>query len=317
MKLIIQIPCYNEEAILPQTLQDLPKSIAGIDSIEVLVINDGSSDQTKAVAYAHGAHYVVDHTANRGLAAAFKTGIEACLLQQADIIVNTDADNQYPGAAIPALIAPILNREADIAIGDRQTHLIPHFSATKKVLQKLGSFVVRWASGTDIPDAPSGFRAISRDAALRLNIVTEYSYTLEMIIQAGKKGLTVVSVPITTNEEMRPSRLVKSNFHYIRRSAGTILRLFLLFEPLKSFFYLALPFLAVGLITWLRYGLLILQGADARGANVQSIQVGSVLLITSFLMMMLGLIGEMLAINRRLHEDTLYYLKKMRFGDDQ
>jgi glycosyltransferase involved in cell wall biosynthesis len=313
VKLIIQIPCLNEEITLPQTLADLPRQIEGIAEIEFLVIDDGSTDTTVQVARANGVHHIVSHPQNRGLAAAFKTGLEACLLHGADIIVNTDADNQYPGAAIPALVAPILRGEADMVIGDRRTQQIAHFSRSKKLLQWLGSAVVRWVSGTDIPDAPSGFRAFSRDAAMRLNVVTNYSYTLESIIQAGKKNMAIASVPVTTNPETRPSRLFKSNLSYIRYSAGTILRLFLLFDPFRSFLYLSLPFFFVGMATWVRYLVLILQGSDARGANIQSIQFGSVLIITSILMVMFGLIGEILAVNRRIQEDSLYYIKQLRF----
>lgn len=316
MKLIIQIPCLNEEATLPNTLADLPRQIEGIDIIEILVINDGSTDNTVQVARENGVQHVVSHPRNRGLAAAFKTGIEDCLMHGADIIVNTDADNQYPGAEIPALVAPILRGEADMAIGNRQPHLIAHFSRSKKLLQWMGSAVVRWVSGTDVPDAPSGFRAFSREAAMRINIVTAYSYTLETIIQAGKKNLTIANIPISTNPETRPSRLFKSNFSYVRNSIGTILRLFLLYEPFKSFLYLALPFFLTGAVPWVRYLILILENADARGANIQSIQVGSVLIITSILMIMFGLTGEILAINRRVYEDSLYYQKQLYFKND-
>jgi glycosyltransferase involved in cell wall biosynthesis len=303
----------NEEITLPQTLADLPRQIEGIETIEVLVIDDGSTDNTNQVARAKGVQHIVRHPQNRGLAAAFKTGLEACLMHGADIIVNTDADNQYPGAAVVDLVAPILRGEADMVIGNRQTHQIAHFSRSKKLLQNMGSAVVRMVSGTDIPDAPSGFRAFSRDAAMRLNVLTAYSYTLDTIIQAGKNNLAIASVPITTNPETRPSRLFKSNLDYIRHSIGTILRLFLLFEPLRSFLYLAAPFFVIGLSTWVRYLVLILQRADARGANIQSIQVGSVLIITSVLMVMFGLLGEILAINRRIHEDNLYYTKQLYF----
>lgn len=316
MKLMIQIPCLNEAETLPQTLAELPRQIDGVDTIEILIIDDGSTDNTGAVAKAHGATHVVRHPQNRGLAAAFKTGLEACLLRDADIIVNTDADNQYPGAAIPALIAPILAGEADFVIGDRQVAQIEHFSRNKKVLQWLGSAVVRWVSGTDVPDAPSGFRALTRDAAMRINIVTHFSYTLETIIQAGKNNLSIASVPVTTNPETRPSRLFRSKFGYIRRSATTILRLFLLYEPFRSFLYLSAPFFFIGGLTWLRYFLIVVAGDDARGANIQSIQLGSVLIITAVLMVMFGLIGEILAIQRRIHEDGLYYLKQLRFKKD-
>jgi glycosyltransferase involved in cell wall biosynthesis len=313
MKLIIQIPCYNEEKTLPETLAELPQHIDGIDEIEILIINDGSADRTSDVARELGVHHIAEHHVNRGLATAFKTGLDACLQQGADIIVNTDADNQYPGRYIADLVRPILDHKADMVIGDRQTSEIAHFSPSKKLLQHVGSGVVRFASGTSIPDAPSGFRAMSREAALRINILTGYSYTLETIIQAGKKGLVVSHIPITTNPQTRKSRLVKNNLDYVKRSASTILRLFLLYEPLRSFVYLSLPLLLVGLVLWGRFLVLMLLGESARGSNVQSILVGSVMIIISGLVFTIGLLGEMLAINRHLQEETLYYLKRNQF----
>jgi glycosyltransferase involved in cell wall biosynthesis len=311
LKLIIQIPCLNEALTLPQTLHDLPTAIDGVDEIAILVIDDGSTDRTVDVARELGVTHIVSHNTNKGLATAFKTGLETCLRLGADIIVNTDADNQYPGASIPELIRPILSQQADIVIGDRQIHQIPHFSPTKKVLQKVGSMVVRYVSGTEIPDAPSGFRALSREAALRLNLVTQYTYTLEMLIQAGKKNLEIIWIPITTNHFTRKSRLVKSSANYVMRSAGTILRLFLLYEPLRTFVYIGTPFLGTGVLLWLRFLILMLMGETARGSNVQSIIVGAVLIIISILIFIIGLIGEILAINRLLQEETLYYLKRL------
>jgi len=311
MKLIIQIPCFNEEAALPQTLADLPRQLDGVDEIAVLIIDDGSQDRTVEVARAAGVQHVVRHVANLGLAAAFKNGLDAALQLGADIIVNTDADNQYAGASIAALIQPILNQQADMVIGDRQTASIPHFSPTKKALQWLGSAVVRYATATQVPDAPSGFRAMTREAALRLNILTGYTYTLETIIQAGKKNITLAFVPIQTNPQTRQSRLVKSNFDYVRRSAATILRLFLLYEPLRTFSYASVPLFLLGGGLWLRFLVLLLLGESARGSNIQSIVVGSVAIIVGVLIFMMGLIGELLAMNRRLNEETLYHLKKM------
>ena len=317
MKLVIQIPCLNEENTLPTTLSELPKHIDGIDEIEVLIIDDGSTDSTVNVAKVHGVDHIVRHPVNKGLATAFKTGLTESLRAQADIIVNTDADNQYPGRYIADLIKPILESGADIVVGDRQVQTIEHFSKNKKRLQKLGSAVVRLVSGTTVPDAPSGFRAYSREAALRLNIFTTYSYTLETIIQAGKKNLNVASVPITTNPKTRESRLMSSNIDYVRRSAATILRLFVLYEPLKTFAYVSIPFFIGGGILWLRFLLLMVMGEAARGSNVQSIIVGSVALITAVVIFMIGVVGEIVAINRQLHEETLYYQKKAAFGERQ
>lgn len=317
MKLIIQIPCFNEEATLPVTLAELPRQIDGVDQIEVLVIDDGSTDRTVEVARSLGVAHIVHHHTNQGLAAAFKNGLEACLQLGADIIVNTDADNQYPGQYIPHLIQPILEGRADMVIGDRRPDQIEHFSPTKKVLQRLGSAVVRYASGTSVPDAPSGFRAISRHAAMRLNILTSFSYTLETIIQAGKKNLTVVHIPVKVNQETRKSRLVKNNFNYVMRSAGTILRLFLLYEPLRTFTYFSIPFLLVGVVLWGRFLVLMLIGESARGSNIQSVVVGSVAIIVSGLVFMIGLLGEILAINRHLNEETMYHLKRVQFDKDR
>jgi glycosyltransferase involved in cell wall biosynthesis len=309
MKLIIQIPCYNEAETLPVTLAELPREIAGIDQIEILIIDDGSHDRTSEVARQHGVHHIVRHTRNRGLAAAFQSGITACLQLGADIIVNTDADNQYPGGFIPALVQPIVSGQADLVIGDRQTHTIQHFSPLKRLLQHWGSAVVRWVSQSDVPDAPSGFRAMSRHAALQLNVFTRYTYTLETIIQASKRNLVITHVPVRTNEKLRDSRLIKSTRSYVWRSARTILYLFLLYQPLRSFSLLALPFFTIGLITWLRYGVILLQGEAERGSNVQSVIVGGVFILIAFLLVVLGALGEVIALNRRLQEDILFYLK--------
>lgn len=311
MKLIIQIPCLNEAQTLPQTLADLPKHIEGIDVIEWLIIDDGSTDDTVRVAREHGVHHIVQHTSNKGLAQAFQSGIDACLLYGADIIVNTDGDNQYPGRYISDLVQPILNQAADMVIGARPIDDIAHFSRMKKFLQRLGSRVVRYVSDTDVPDAPSGFRAMSREAALRLTVLTGYTYTLETIIQAGQKNLTITSVPIQTNPKTRESRLIKSMSRYVLRSGATIIWLFLLYRPLRTFSYLALPFVLMGLALWGRYGVLLVMGEGGRGANVQSITVGAALLIIGFMIFLIGLLGNLIAINRRLHEETLYHLKKL------
>jgi glycosyltransferase involved in cell wall biosynthesis len=311
VKLVIQIPCLNEQDSLPVTLAELPRQIAGVDVIEWLIIDDGSTDRTVEVARALGVDYVVRHPVNKGLAAAFRSGLDASLQLGADIIVNTDADNQYPARYIPDLIGPILRHEADIVIGDRQTGKIEHFSPTKRRLQSFGSAVVRWVSGTTVPDAPSGFRAISRNAALQLNILTRYTYTLETIIQAGSKNLVVTHVPIETNNKLRESRLIKSMGRYVLRSATTILWLFVLYRPLRSFSLLATPFVLSGGVLWLRFAVLSLLGEAGRGTNIQSVIVGSALLIIGFMVFLIGLIGELVAMNRRLQEETLFYVKRL------
>jgi glycosyltransferase involved in cell wall biosynthesis len=311
VKLIIQIPCFNEESDLPGTLAHLPRDIPGVDRVEWLIIDDGSTDATVEVARAHGVDHVVRHTTNKGLAAAFQTGLNACLQLGADIIVNTDADNQYPGTFIPELIAPILAHKADMVIADRQVHLIPHFSRVKIALQRLGSRVVRYVSGTGVPDAPSGFRALSRETALRINVMTGYTYTLETIIQAGKRNLTVTHIPIHVNPKTRDSRLIRSLPDYVARSMITIFKLLVMYEPLRTFTWVSLPFLIAGVGLWLRYAVIWLQGEAERGSHVQSILVGSVALLVALFIFMMGLIGELIAINRRLHEETLYYVKRL------
>jgi glycosyltransferase involved in cell wall biosynthesis len=311
MKLIIQIPCYNEEHDLPKTLAHLPRTIDGIDEVEWLIIDDGSSDRTVEVARGHGVDHVVRHTANKGLAVTFQTGLNACLSRGADIIVNTDADNQYPGEYIPALIRPILEHRADMVVADRQVHTIPHFSPVKKQLQKLGSWVIRVVSGTTVPDAPSGFRALSRETALRINVVTAYTYTLDTIIQVGKRNLTVTSIPIEVNDKTRESRLIRSIPDYVRRSIFTILKLFILYEPLRFFMWLSLPFFLVGGGLWFRYFVIWLQGESERSSHVQSLIVGSGALMMAVLLFVLGIIGDLIAINRRLHEETLYHVKRL------
>ncbi len=316
VRLVIQIPCYNEEETLPATLEELPKHIEGIDEILVIIINDGSADRTAEVAKACGVDHVVQHPHNRGLAAAFRSGLEVALQLEADIIVNTDADNQYPGEYIPALVAPILNGEADIVIGDRQTDRIAHFSPIKRLLQRIGSAVVRYVSGTKVPDAPSGFRALTREAAMRLNLITNYTYTLEMIIQAGKKNMMIRHIPIKVNPQTRPSRLVRSNAGYVFQSMAAILNLFLLYEPIRSFLYISLPFWLIGIGLWLRYFVLYISGQVSRGSNVQSVVVGSVALIIAVFIDLIGLLGNILAVNRYLNEQILFYLKRLQFDAD-
>jgi glycosyltransferase involved in cell wall biosynthesis len=318
MKLIIQIPCLNEEHTLPQTLAQLPRSLPGIDIIEWLIIDDGSTDRTVQVAREQGVQHIVHHPVNKGLAVAFQSGLNAGLQLGADIIVNTDADNQYPGRYIADLVKPILAGQADIVIADRQTDTIQHFSPVKKRLQKFGSAVVRSVSQTDVPDAPSGFRAWSREAALRINVITGYTYTLETIIQAGHKNLTIVNVPVQTNAKTRESRLISSIPQYVMRSATTILRLYMLYRPLRTFTLLSLPFLFTGIGLWLRFLFLLIIDEAGRGTNVQSVIVGAAALIIGFIIFLIGLIGDLIAINRRLQEETLYYVKRsVLLADDK
>jgi glycosyltransferase involved in cell wall biosynthesis len=310
MKLIVQIPCYNEEENLPEVLREIPTSIEGIDTIEVLIVNDGSDDNTSQVARENGVHHIIEHKRNLGLAAAFRTGLGASLERGADIIINTDADNQYPSRYIEDLVRPILRGEAEIVIGDRQVNTIPHFSPTKKFFQRLGSRVVRYVSNTHVPDAPSGFRAITSDAALRINIFTNYTYTLEMIIQAGLQNMTIKSVPITTNPKTRESRLIRSIPSYILRSAMTILYLFVLYKAFRFFMYLSLPFWMVGGGLWLRFFLLLALDETSRGSNVQSILLGSVLVLLGFMTILFGFIAELVGINRKIQETSLYYIRR-------
>lgn len=309
-KLIIQIPCWNEAKTLPDVVADLPTAIPGIDCIETVVIDDGSTDGTAALARDLGVTYVIRHHGHKGLARAFQTGLDTCLLSGADIIVNTDGDNQYPGRYIPSLVEPVLRREADVVIGDRQIGTIQHFSPIKKLLQSAGSRVVRAASGTTVPDAPSGFRAYSREAALRLNVLTNYTYTLESIIQAGKKGLAVSSVPITINPVNRDSRLIHSNWNYVKRQAATILRLYAFYEPLRTFLYLSSPFFAVGLFLLGRFAYFYLVGQRGVGRYIQSLFIGGTAMVIGVLIVILGVLADLSAANRRLIEETSYQLKR-------
>lgn len=310
MHLIIQIPCYNEAETLPNTLAHLPKEIPGISLLEILIIDDGSTDKTATVAQELGVDHIVRHPHNRGLAAVFQTGLNTCLRLGADIIVNTDADNQYPGEEIPNLVAPIVQKQADMVIGDRQTHTIEHFSPLKRLLQKLGSWVVRVASDTNVPDATSGFRAFSREAALRLTIFTKYTYTLETIIQGGKKGLIITSIPLQVNKPTRESRLIKSTWSYIKRNTSTILRIYTFYEPLKTFFYLSLPFFISGSLLLGRFLYFYLLGyINTLGRYVQSVAIGGTLITLGLLIFVLGVVADLIAANRLLSEETLYYLK--------
>ncbi len=304
MKLIIQIPCFNEAATLPATLADLPRIVPGFDEVEWLVIDDGSADETRRIARDHGVDHVVGHTSNQGLARAFMTGLDACLQRGADVIVNTDADNQYKAAGIPALVAPVLDGTADIVVGERPIRIIRHFSPVKKALQKLGSWAVRMASKTAIPDAPSGFRAISRAAAQRLVVFSDYTYTLETIIQAGHKNIAITSVPVEVNEELRPSRLVTSVRSYVTRSIVTIVRVFIIYRPFRFFGTLAAVCFLAGFAIGVRFMVFYLSG-DGSG-HVQSLLLATLLMGAGFQLFVVAFVADLLAANRKLLEELLY-----------
>ena len=308
-KLIIQIPCLNEAQTLPATLADLPRSIPGVDAIEILIIDDGSRDGTSEVARACGADHIVRLRRNKGLAAAFGAGIDACLKAGADFIVNTDADNQYAGHEIPRLLAPLLRGEADICIGDRNIQGLSHMSWRKRQLQRLGSWVVRQVSNTTVPDTTSGFRAYTRDAALRMTIVSEFSYTLESIIQAGKKRMAIAHVPIAVNPRTRESRLFGSLFSYIKRSGATIARIYVMYEPLKVFTYLGLSIAGAGFLVSLRFGYYLLHYEGFRHPG--TLITAAVLVILGFMVLLMGLIADVNAANRKLLEDLLYRVRSL------
>ncbi|MBK5256912.1 MAG: glycosyltransferase family 2 protein [Vicinamibacteria bacterium] len=314
MKLVVQIPCLNEEESLPAALRAIPRTIEGIDEVIVLVIDDGSKDRTREVALAHGADHVLRFTRHKGLASGFMAGLDASLKLGADIIVNTDADNQYPAEDIPRLIGPILRGEADMTIGDRQVSEVAHFSWMKQRLQMLGSWVVRKVSGTDVPDTTSGFRALSREAALRINIVSEFTYTLESIIQAGKKRLAIAHLPIEARHT-RPSRLFGSTFEYVKRSVATILRIYAMYEPFKVFMILGGVLFSAGAALGLRYAYFWWQG-DIRG-HVQSAILSVLLLILGFQTLQWGLMADLIASNRKLIEDVLYRVRKAEISSEE
>jgi glycosyltransferase involved in cell wall biosynthesis len=304
VKLIIQIPCYNEEKTLPIALAALPRKVEGFDLVEWLIIDDGSSDRTAEIAAAHEVDHVIRHPNNRGLAVGFITGLDACVERGADVIVNTDADNQYDAGDIPLLVEPILEGRADMVVGARPISEIAHFSPIKKILQKLGSWVVRWVSNTDIPDAPSGFRALSREAARKLSVFDGYTYTLETIIQAGLKNMAVTSVPIRVNEDLRPSKIVKSIPSYLRRSIGTIIRIFVVYRPVRFFGVIALTLFGVGFAIGIRFLYFLAQG-DGSG-HIQSLILSGALLVMGFQAALAAFLAELLAANRKLLEDVRY-----------
>ncbi len=312
MKLIIQIPCYNEAGTLEVTLRDLPRTVPGFGAVEWLVIDDGSTDRTAQVAEENGVDYVVRHTRNQGLARAFMTGLEACLELGADVIVNTDADNQYFAGDIPALTSPILEGSADIVVGARPIGTISHFSPGKKLLQKLGSWVVRVISRTTIPDAPSGFRAISSEAAKRLVVFSDYTYTLETIIQAGQKNMAIVAVPVRVNEDLRPSRLLKSIPSYIKRSIATMVRIFVIYRPFRFFATISALMLAGGMALGVRFLYFYLTG-DGEG-HIQSVILAAALLGMGFQTLLVAFLADLLAANRKLLEEVRYMVKRSAYG---
>jgi len=307
MKLIIQIPCLNEEHTLPKTLADLPKKIEGIDSIEILVIDDGSTDKTFEVAKRLGVHHILQFTNNKGLAKAFISGINESLKLNADIIVNTDADNQYFGGDISKLIQPILKKEADIVVGDRQVETIRHFSPIKIFLQKFGSWVVRQLSGTLIPDATSGFRAYSRDAALQLNVVSDFTYTIETIISAGKKNLAITHIPVKTNKKLRESRLFPSIKVYLQRSFITMLKVYSMYRPLRLFTIAGGATFILGFAIGCRYLFFFFIGQTE--GHIQSLILSAILLIVGFQIIMMGIAAELISVNRQLLEDIQLRIK--------
>lgn len=312
MKLAIQIPCLNEEQTLPLVLNGIPKHIPGIDEIFIIIVDDGSTDRTVEIAKAHGVKHFVRHARNRGLGRSFHDGVEKALELGADIIVNTDGDNQYPQNRIGDLVQPILAGQADIVIADRQTHTIEHFSPFKKFLQKFGSNIVNIAAGTNIPDAASGFRAYSKDALLQLNTITRFSYCMETIIQAGNKRLAIVSIPVSTNAPTRPSRLFKSMREHVFKSAAAIVRAYIMYKPYLIFGWLGGMLLVLGGVPIVRYFYFAVVDNDTSG-HLQSLIIGSVILIAAFLCFVLNIIADLIRINRILIEDSLEHTKRLRF----
>lgn len=313
-KLVIQIPCYNEAATLPTTIADLPPMVEGVDTVEILVVDDGSTDNTAEIARSLGVDRVVRLTRNAGLARAFSRGLSEALSMGADIIVNTDGDNQYCGKSIPTLIAPIVRGEADVVVGDRGVASVAHFSPVKRSLQQLGSRIVELASGLEVPDATSGFRAFSREAALRTVVLSDYSYTLESLVEAGRHRLAVTYVPVPVNPQTRQSRLMRSLSHYIANSATTILRSYMMYSPLKAFFIIGAVPLSVGVVIGIRFLYFYLLHTGA--GHVQSLILAAVLMIVGFQVCLIGLVADLIGFNRKLAEDTLYRVKRLELASD-
>lgn len=311
-KLIIQIPCYNEEQTLSVTLSALPRQVDGFEVVEWLIIDDGCTDSTVKIAREYGVNHIVSFTKNHGLAKGFMAGLDACLQLGADVIVNTDADNQYQAMDIPKLVKPILQGNADIVVGARPIKDIEHFSPLKKILQKLGSLVVRTVSKTKVADVTSGFRSMSRDAAMRLNVFNEYTYTLETIIQAGQKHMAIISVPIQTNEDLRPSRLLKSIPSYIRKSVVTIIRIFVVYKPFRFFISLGTLLFTCGCLLGVRFLFSYFTGGGA--GHIQSLILASVLLGIGFQTILVAFLADLLSVNRRLLEDIQYRAKKIDYA---
>lgn len=312
MKLFVQVPCLNEEETLGSVLDSIPRTIPGIDEVEILDIDDGSSDRTLEVAAAHGVTHVVRHARTMGLARSFRDGVHYALLHGADIVVNTDGDNQYPQQRIGDLVAPILRGEADVVVADRQTHLVEHFSPFKRLMQRVGSAVVNGVAGTGLPDAASGFRAYSRSSLLRLNVITQFSYCMETIIQAGNKRLRITSIPVTTNPKTRESRLFRNVFHHMARSASAIVRSYLMFKPYVIFASLAVLFGVLAAVPLLRFLIIWLLGGDTTGM-VQSLIFGAIMAVATLLALALGVLSDLQRTNRVLIEDQLERIKEMQY----
>lgn len=317
MKVIVQIPCLNEEKTLPLVIKQVPRKIKGIEKVEILIIDDGSIDKTVEVAKKAGADYIVSHKRNKGLAAAFATGINESIKLGADIIVNTDADNQYPGEDIPRLIQPILDGTHDIVVANRQTDKIRWFSASKKIFQKFGSRMVQLASGTKIPDAPSGFRAYSKEAAMEMNIVTDFSYVIETIVQAGKKKIAITHIPIIVNKVTRKSRLFDSMFGHMFHSGQAIIRSYSMYEPMKIFLLTGALIFMIGLIPFVFFvSQSIIMGTPIAG-HIQSLIFGGVFMILGVMMAIMGIMADLIAIQRKLTEDILFRIKNVEYKIDQ
>lgn len=315
MKVFVQIPCLNEEATLPLVLKTIPKKIAGVDDLEILIIDDGSTDKTIEVAKKLGVKHFVFHKRNMGLARSFTDGVNYALAHGADILVNTDGDNQYPQEKIPDLLKPILDGHAEIVVADRQTQKIAYFSPLKKLLQKFGSYMVNKAANTHLPDAASGFRAYSRLSLERLNVITTFSYCMETIIQAGNKRLAITSIPVTTNAKTRESRLFKNMWQHVFMSMSAIIRAYIMYKPRTVFYRLALLFLALGLIPFIRF--LVLAATDGSSGHLQSLIIGAVGLFIAFLSAVLGIVADLIHINRILLEENLEHTKHLRFNGEQ